>query len=499
MKHCKSKSLLTVGMKILLGVALTSTVCIGGLIYAFRQANAKVESNVNEVLSIREQDSRHLRETIVSLQDKMLSFNSYLKVNPENQIRDWLNDNFNLVEAIKLVGRDSWQDFFDRNQRRDLTRHKTVITGAKDTFTVSFGLMQENGDFTGNIENRVYALPQGVSPVAVKTQINKIAEQTSDDGALKVNLDQLATVIADEVLKAEQTRTEILQFAETIGKKEKDLLQTKRQNKKFILGISGIVCLVNLLVIFLLTRNIVERPLRSLIIAINDLRSGKFPEIPWQKRNDQIGVLAGVVNNFKDALVKIKLESRRKQKEKRDINETLDFMSATINDLEKKARNLNTMSGEMEVLAGATNSKSAFVAKQAENTALMTQKVADSTEKLRKSVRGIQAEVQRQNLVVVDLDVHTRKSRVIIDDLNCAASDINTIITIVRDISEQTKLLALNATIEAARAGEYGEGFAVVAREVKELSYETERATGNINEKIVTIDKVCQEMVLIIH
>ena len=153
----------------------------------------------------------------------------------------------------------------------------------------------------------------------------------------------------------------------------------------------------------------------------------------------------------------------------------------------------------MEALAGATNSKSAFVAKRAENTALMTQKVADSTDKLRKSVRGIQAEVQRQNLVVVDLDVHTRKSRVIIDDLNCAASDINTIITIVRDISEQTKLLALNATIEAARAGEYGQGFAVVAREVKELSYETERATGNVNEKIMTIEKVCEEMVLIIH
>ena len=127
-----------------------------------------------------------------------------------------------------------------------------------------------------------------------------------------------------------------MQFAETIGKKEKDLLQTKRQNKKSILGISGIVCLVNLLVIFLLTRNIVERPLRSLIIAINDLRSGKSPEIPWQKRNDQIGVLAGAVNNFKDALVKIKLENRRKQKEKGDIDETLDFMSATINDLERK-------------------------------------------------------------------------------------------------------------------------------------------------------------------
>ncbi len=37
----------------------------------------------------------------------------------------------------------------------------------------------------------------------------------------------------------------------------------------------------------------------------------------------------------------------------------------------------------------------------------------------------------------------------------------------VKDISHQTNLLALNAAIEAARAGEYGQGFSVVAEEVK--------------------------------
>jgi methyl-accepting chemotaxis protein len=486
-------------MKILLGVALTSTVCIGGLVYAFWQANEKVAANVNEVLAIRQQDSAQLRAIIVAIQDKMLSFTQYLKVNPENEIRGWLDSNFQLIKTVNREGRDSWKTLFDRTQRRDLTKHRAVVLVDGTTFSVSFGVFGEDGAFADSIESRIYSLPGGTDIAAIKTQVDGIISEASEGDALKNNLAKLGAVIADEALKAELTRTEILNFTEIIDNLEKELLETKQQNKRFILGVSGIVCFINLLVIFFLTRVIVERPLRSLIGAIDKLGSGELPEIPWQKRKDQIGVLAGAINNFKDALLKIRLENGRKQKEKGVIDETLAIMSATINALEKKARNLNSMSEDMEILAGTTSSKSAFVAKRAENSAAMTRKVADSADTLQQSVGGIQTEVQRQNAIVVDLDRHARDSRKVIDDLDRAANDINTIVTIVREISDQTKLLALNATIEAARAGKYGQGFAVVAQEVKELSYETEKATTNINEKIMTIESVCDQMVAIIR
>ncbi len=499
MKRSMSKRMLTVGMKILMGVALTSTLCIGGLVYTVWQANEKVESNVNGLLTIRQQDSAHLRDTIVAIQDKMLSFRQYLKVNPENELRTWLKSNFDMVKTVDLEGSDDWRTQFDRSQRRDLTKQKAVITSDGETFSVSFGVFKEDGTFANKVEQQIFTLPENTDFATIKKQFNEISHQTSDGEALKKNLAQLSAVIADEALKAELIRTEILNFTEIINKKEKELFETKRQNKRFILGISGIVCVVNLLVLFFLTRVIVERPLRTLITTFDQLRSGKLPEIPWLKRTDQIGVLAGAINNFKEALIKIKFEDKRKQKEKAVIDETLGLMSVTINALESKARNLNSMSEEMETIASTTSSKSAFVAKRAENTAAMTQKVADSTDKLRESVCGIQKEVQKQNLVVIDLDAHTQKSQLVIDELDLAANDINTIITIVRDISDQTKLLALNATIEAARAGEYGHGFAVVAREVKELSSQTEKATSNISDKIMTIEKVCEQMATIIH
>lgn len=57
---------------------------------------------------------------------------------------------------------------------------------------------------------------------------------------------------------------------------------------------------------------------------------------------------------------------------------------------------------------------------------------------------------------------------------------IKDILEIITDIAGQTKFLALNATIEAARAGEHGLGFAVVAREVRELVDRTKEATDQI-------------------
>ena len=71
--------------------------------------------------------------------------------------------------------------------------------------------------------------------------------------------------------------------------------------------------------------------------------------------------------------------------------------------------------------------------------------------------------------------------------LGASSAAIGDAVKLISSIAGQTNLLALNATIEAARAGEFGAGFAVVASEVKELAYETAKATDRIGTLVTAI------------
>ena len=71
--------------------------------------------------------------------------------------------------------------------------------------------------------------------------------------------------------------------------------------------------------------------------------------------------------------------------------------------------------------------------------------------------------------------------------LSQRSTEIDVIVDTIEDISEQTNLLALNAAIEARRAGEHGNGFSVVAEEIRKLSIRSSSATEAISQIVLDL------------
>lgn len=84
---------------------------------------------------------------------------------------------------------------------------------------------------------------------------------------------------------------------------------------------------------------------------------------------------------------------------------------------------------------------------------------------------------------------HAANTTETINSLTNTSGDIADLAQEIDEVARQTRLLALNATIEAARAGETGQGFAVVAEEVKQLASKVSASTHRIAQVVEQIDK----------
>ena len=92
--------------------------------------------------------------------------------------------------------------------------------------------------------------------------------------------------------------------------------------------------------------------------------------------------------------------------------------------------------------------------------------------------------LQQMETTMRQLAMSTTSISAKLGTMNEKANNINTVVTTITKVADQTNLLSLNAAIEAEKAGEYGLGFAVVAREIRRLADQTAVATLDIEQMV---------------
>ena len=76
-----------------------------------------------------------------------------------------------------------------------------------------------------------------------------------------------------------------------------------------------------------------------------------------------------------------------------------------------------------------------------------------------------------------------------IQEMSTYSKEIGNILYTLKEFADQTNLLALNASIEAADASQAGQGFAVVAKEMRTLAEKSSVATKEVGSIVKTVQK----------
>lgn len=257
---------------------------------------------------------------------------------------------------------------------------------------------------------------------------------------------------------------------------------------ELILGIVLISVLIAFLSGSFLYRLVNKRlkPLESASQVLKEMSDGNLTNKIETSYRDEIGGMSMDMNSFIETLSG---SIRNVQKIATDLSDSSDQLSSSSQSFagvaQATAATSEEMSATTEEMAAGMEQITERIAKQFHNIQIFHSKIKELSSGARKIGSEIQNTVQRNAAITDDAkkgeeSLASMQNR--LDAVLKSSEEMSGIVTLVNEISDQTRLLALNAAIEAARAGSAGKGFAVVAEEVSKLSDKTASSIQSISQ-----------------
>ena len=199
-------------------------------------------------------------------------------------------------------------------------------------------------------------------------------------------------------------------------------------------------------------------------------------QIPVQT-NDELGMIAKNMNTFlqtvHDVIIQVQESTEDLSSASTELSASMEQISSNFN---VQSEQINLMVNDIGHIISTFNKTADIINDNISSLA----DVNNKTTFMMDSLHSINVDMNE-----IQTNSHNLSNN--IEELSKSSNDIGGILAVINDIAGQTNLLALNAAIEAARAGEAGRGFAVVADEVRKLAESTQKATGQIEEIISSL------------
>lgn len=306
-----------------------------------------------------------------------------------------------------------------------------------------------------------------------------------------------------------------------------------RQTMKTLLTGGAVICVVLAVLISTLLVRAVSRPLHSLMSAAGQIAGGVHGARAEVLSRDDLGQVALEFNRMAQAIEDSQAKELAATNELRaKVDMLLDVVSrAARGDLTgtvtiagsdaigRLGEGLGTMLGSLRTLVSnvqragiqvtTSATQIAASARQQEATGIeqaqtsvevlsTTREISANTSQLLRTMEeagevadyttaataeaqdNLKRMDQSMQQMVAATDAITAK----LATLSEKASNINSVLTTITKVADQTNILSLNAAIEAEKAGEAGRGFAVVAAEIRRLADQTSVSTWDIEQML---------------